>query len=273
MAFSMIMRLVQYESPDEEIAMGPFQDDDDRLEDSSEEEDEVRCDALNDVILQKTWLVWLFTCHRDIAYSIGAWLRCAHFADIEFREINESYWHSTYGIMSDTRMAIQKVKKGWDDLLRESNIYSDDELKWYGQFIKGYDHLVRNKTMRIGIVHNYYASDTDIMLETDTSLRVHNEYITFKDKHYASLVVVMDTGINADAAIRFARTLDRSNLREDTLPSIRTYNEEYCSVCQARACNQQYTGSHGCDCTQAVICMDGCLCDCHCVQLKVFPSL
>ncbi len=271
MSFEQIMCVDEEEEEDESDYIPEYiQQECVTMENSSEEEDEVRHDPLNSLIAHKVWLLCLVFEFIDIGSVIGHWLSHLYFADIEFRPINADFWSDEYGIMSHRRIKTQGTKTGLDLEDWHADYSHHLSVTWYGQFIRGFDHIVRNKTMSIHfLTHSQYQNDVmpNIMtFASESSLSFHTEPITFRGIHFCGLVVIMDSGINKKKAIEFARSLDKENIISPvSTRSTRTYKSEYCTDCRARACNIDYNGEHGCSCSQSVICeYHLCECDCHC---------
>lgn len=249
---------------------------------SSEEEDDVKCDSLRSVIAHKVWLLSLVLGLNDIGYVLGYWVSHLYYNDIEYRPINENYWDSTYGIMSPKRVATQLNKRELDMGDWGFNGARNIIDSWYGQFIRGFDHIVRNKTMCIRVLtplqydpHTFSTKDLSLFLD-GTYLTMHSEYITARNMKYSGLIVLMDSGINSKKAIEFAKSLDYENkVTPESTISSKAYPNEYCTDCHVRACNVQYTGNHGCYCRQSVICdyndvsIHSCDCDCHCDIIRI----
>lgn len=180
----------------------------DEMCDSSEDEDEVNWIPLSDQILYKQWLVGVATGVCDIGYVIGLYMRLIHHNDIMFIPIDPSYWTHNYGIMSDERVYTQKFKAA-----QLRHYVRIDHALYYGQCVRDVDSVVRNKTMIVSRpYHNNNRSVTQLTeILGEYNLRVHMEQIKFRNNPGAWLIVIVDTGINMEKAIEFARSIDAEN--------------------------------------------------------------
>jgi hypothetical protein len=200
---------------------------DDSLYDSSEEEPQDR-ETLNHNVLKKLWLVNEITGVQDIALTLARLIYSFH-TSIEFHCIDPEYHNALYGIMSETRLKKQAVK----GMTPDGFAFADDNTRMYAQFIKGVNHLVRNRTMSISrLYEQYIQSDSDSEYEMDCQEdiaeleRATEQAIDIGLSTYISpfentagsgrFLLVMDSGINRLAAIEFAKVavLD-ANLCED----------------------------------------------------------
>lgn len=254
----------------------------DSIGDSSEEEDVVKCDSLLSVMAHKVWLLSLVLGLNDIGFVLGYWLSQLYYNDIEYRPISQSYWDSIYGIMSPKRVATQLTKRDLDSGDWGFNGATNMHDSWYGQFIRGFDHIVRNKTICIRVLNSnqcdpetFSVKDISLLLDK-TYLTLYFGYITARDMKYTGLVILMDSGINREKAIAFAKSISYENtVTPESTRSSQIYDSEYCEDCHLRACNVQYNGKHGCHCAQFVICdydydnKNGCDCDCHCDIIRI----
>lgn len=246
----------------------------------SEEEDELSSWQLEKMVLYKFWVICsLTTGNRDVAYHISRLLRSVHYNDVTFLHMwDDACWYRVTETMSAKRRDIQYEKERYSLPYQTVHDRVSTNEKVYTQVhmcVKT-TYISLNKTMWLYMVpaHRYHKCVIKKMLKDIPTLRAYTKCITYMDEPYSTLVLVMDTGINREKAIQFALSLDRHN--SFNVPnSKRLYHEEYCSVCHVRACNEQYTGFHGCDCQQSLICVKEedyeleCSCDCHCTCLLV----
>lgn len=177
--------------------------------DSSEEEDEVHSESLTDIIVYKIWILSDLFAIKDIGHIVMSLLRQVYCHMVEFAEIDPQFWSSVHGIMSSRRLEIQRYKS---TSLLSSRVC--DHPLWFGQFVHDVDNITRNKTMMI--VRPYYCGDAQLSLFKSSvflygNLRVHTERIRYRNNENAWLIVIVDTGINMEKAIAFARLVDREN--------------------------------------------------------------
>lgn len=177
--------------------------------DSSEEEDEVHSDSLTDIIIHKIWLMSDLLAIKDVEHFVMLLLRQAYFRIVEFKEIDPQFWSSVYGIMSNKRISVQ----GYKSTSLSSSSLCDHPL-WYGQFVQDADNITRNKVMMI--CRPYHCREAQLSLFKSSvllhgNLRVHAERIRYRNNENAWLIVIMDTGINTEKAVDFARLVDREN--------------------------------------------------------------
>ena len=180
----------------------------DELYDSSEEEGEVLSETLEDTMIHKTWLLGNVIDIKDIEHYIASLLRLVYYEQVEFRPIDPSFWTSIYGIMSTQRIETQQYKS---ELGQASRMI--DHTKYYGQFIKDVDNIVRNKTMMISRPYHLYQDEYKQLELTAAKhhIRMYAEPCRFRNNGNAWCILFMDSGINKEKAIRFARSLDYEN--------------------------------------------------------------
>lgn len=180
----------------------------DPLEDSSEEEDYTKSDSLVDVMIYKSWLIGdLLDNISDVQQYISSLLRLVYYNNVSFKPIDPSFWTSVYGVMSQKRIEAQEFKA---DLYQRRIL---DHNEYYGQFTKDVDNIVRNKTMLISrpyhlVQHRY---DTLKSIAARYNIHFHAEPCRYRNNDNAWLIIIMDSGINQEKAISFARTIDYEN--------------------------------------------------------------
>ena len=262
--------------------IGPYINDNDAksddsvsMEESDEDEETVRCDALDRLVLYKTWLMATCMGISDVAMVIGLALRRLYCVYIEFRPISEKYYCSVGGVMSTRRLLAQQGKFEIAEEARYDR-KNGTLIAYYGQFVRGFDHIVRSKTMCVRVTRERQrleARDDEsgsvwIPLRDRYGMKIHTEPVTRNDIPYHWLNILMETGVNRDAAIQFARTLDLGNTHGEEAPrSTYQYAHEYCRDCWHRACLFNINGVHGCECSHTrcngTDQQRACDCDCH----------
>lgn len=202
---------------------------DDSVYDSSEEEPQ-DAEALNQSVAKKLWLVTEITGVQDIAVAVMRLVYSFHM-NIEFHCIQPEYYDTLYGIMSDARI---KKQQGKGEAWPLTTAFVDDNTRMYAQFIKGVNHIVRNRTMSISRLYEHY-DDADSDSEYDDEIDCQKDIIALEtaDQQATSIglstyvapfqnsvgsgrfMLVMDSGINRLAAIEFAKeAVSYNNLAE-----------------------------------------------------------
>lgn len=192
---------------------------DNALYDSSEEEPQDE-EVLNQNVTEKLWLVKEITGVQDIAVIVVGLIYSFH-KSIEFHAIEPSYYDACYGIMSEARLNKQAVK---EKAVPITFAFADHNTGRYGQFIKGVNHIVRNRTMCISRLYEYYDdADSDSEYEHD-EIDYHADMIILEyaaeqaanvglstyiapfsnTRGSGRFLLVMDSGINRLAAKEFA---------------------------------------------------------------------
>jgi GNAT superfamily N-acetyltransferase len=123
------------------------------------------------------------------------------------RVINPYFFSSIHHVMSPSRIECQKFKAQ----LRGFRLCTHP--LYYGQFVGEEEDLARNRVLLIARPHYDAKRDGPERLEKFRreveahDLRLHAESITLGESP-ATLIVVMDTGVNEAEAVAFAHTLD-----------------------------------------------------------------
>jgi hypothetical protein len=123
------------------------------------------------------------------------------------RVINPYFFSSIHHVMSPSRIECQKFKAQ----LRGFRLCTHP--LYYGQFVGEEEDLARNRVLLIARpLYNVERDGAERMEKFRKEvgahgLRLHAESIMV-GKSPATLIVVMDTGVNEEAAVAFARTLD-----------------------------------------------------------------
>lgn len=225
------------------------------------EEREYDYQSLARLVLYKTWLLNQALELHDVSQTIGIIVSILHSNDVVFAPIQMDDWCGNYEGITREHRRVQRLKIRYDD--EKFTLFS----AVYGQFIRGFENsrVDNKKVIRIDVLHINMGNDDRTM-----GLILHTEPITFRNELYCYLIIMMEPLVNTDAAIRFARNINRQNAyKPGMVISSLTYNSEYCGQCQARACTFQYNGTHGCHCKKLLICEDyaspsaKCDCDCH----------
>jgi hypothetical protein len=123
--------------------------------------------------------------------------------DIVHRPIDPCFWTSIHGVMSKERIMTQEYKKKGD-------AYFDNAL-CFGQLMSGTTTISRNQCFLVG--RPYYCCSEGLsrlrIKLAKHNLRLYAEPIIFRGNSNSWLIVVMDSGVCEQAAIGFARMIDR----------------------------------------------------------------
>lgn len=188
---------------------------------SSEEEPQDSSDLSKSLTL-KMWLLGEAMGIHDVAIYIVRIIFTLH-VNIGFRCIEPSYYDAVYGVMSDTRLAKQAAKCEIASMVDAT----DDDIRMYGQFMRGVNHIVRNRTMMIARCYDYDDSDSDSgddvsnefsqmlmrervkgFVEAEKIAKEHGLYFYrgrfASDRRVGTLIILADSGINRKCAIAYA---------------------------------------------------------------------